>query len=74
MITSYSNNETVDTAVFESLSMTLAAVVCGQFEHAGVQARLGKVQSGFAVFVPARHASECRDLLTGQPRQGEILY
>ena len=73
MVRSFAVLEKAGTVVFQSATLNLAAAVCDQLERAGLPARLGKVDGGFAVLVPAKEAAHSRKLLTVRPRTGEIF-
>ncbi|HEX9013951.1 MAG TPA: hypothetical protein VF813_10555 [Anaerolineaceae bacterium] len=73
MVNSFATLERAGTVVFETINLTMAAAVCDQLEDAGVPARLGKVNRGFAVLVPAEFAAQSRGLLVVRPKTGEIF-
>jgi len=74
MVNSFRALENAGTVVFESINLVMAAAVCDQLEGAGLPARLGKVNNGFAVMVPGEEAVQSRRLLTAHPRTGEIFF
>ncbi len=74
MVSSFEILEKARTVVFHCLTLNLAAAVCDQLEKAGFPARLGTVESGFAVMVPADCAAQSRKMLVGQPHHREIFF
>ncbi|MDR3578142.1 MAG: hypothetical protein P4L50_30110 [Anaerolineaceae bacterium] len=73
MVQSFEILEKVKTVVFQSLTLSLAAVVCDQLERAGTPAQVESVQGGFAVKVPSDCAAQALSLLTGYPNKREIF-
>ena len=74
MMKSFAILEKAGTIVYQSLTENMAAAVCDQLEEAGLPACLDKVNSGFAVLVPAKFSAQSRGLLSGQPHRPEIFY
>jgi hypothetical protein len=67
MITAFQAFEESEEVVFESFTLTRAAVACGQLEASGLPARLGRVVGGYGVLVPSEFAEESEALLGPQP-------
>ncbi len=67
MVMAFELSEESEKVVFESFTLTRAAIACGQLEASGLPARLARVARGSAVVVPSEYAEEASMLLVAQP-------
>ncbi len=67
MVTAFEDFGESEKVVFESFTVTRAAIACGQLEASGLPARLDRVAGGYAVMVPSEYAEEASTLLVPQP-------
>jgi hypothetical protein len=66
MVTNLRVLDTAETLVFESVTLTRAALVCEQLEAGGLPARLARVAAGYGVLVPSDDAEKSSTLLSAQ--------
>lgn len=71
MATALKALEQSEKVVFQSFTLTRAAIACGQLEASGMPTRLARVSAGYVVFVPNEYAEASSMLLVAQAEDPE---